>query len=343
MHGLPENAHNEQPWRAWLRERAGQFYQFIRTHAATFTPPWVRRATSLLSRGVALLVLAWMVYATYRDREVLLEALEVSPLYLLPAGLAYLVGFVLAVVSWRWLLRLSGIHYSFHEDYMMYTYMSVSRHVPIPYFYIASMMYNYQKRGTAYTATGLAMIATSILHIVAGVLVFMLLLLAGVTIGDHVLIPYAIGASVLVSVVLHPAIFRMLIRARGGEVSHAPLEQITWLTMLWLVVLNMLVLLAGGLMIFFCAQAVLDAPLTLLPVCVASWCLMVSATNLIFWMPSDFGLSRIILLVVFQGHLPVALVTAIYAAWRLYAITLELCNAGVATLVRAQQKGKYSL
>jgi hypothetical protein len=148
---------------------------------------------------------------------------------------------------------------------------------------------------------------------------------------------------VVVSVVLHPAIFRWLIRARSAEAQHESLGQITWLTMLWLVVLNMLVLLAGGLMIFFCAQAVLDAPLTLLPVCVASWSLTVSITNLIVWLPSDFGLSRIILLVVFQGYLPTALVTAIYAAWRLYAIILELCNAGVVTLVSYQQKGKCSV
>jgi hypothetical protein len=141
---------------------------------------------------------------------------------------------------------------------------------------------------------------------------------------------------------LHPAIFRLLIQARNSEVERASLDRITWLTMLGLVVLNMLVLLAGGLMIFFCAQAVLDAPLALLPVCVASWCLMVSATNLIVWLPSDFGLSRIILLVVFQGYLPIALVTAIYAAWRLYAIILELCNAGIVTLVSYQKKGKYS-
>lgn len=325
-----------------VRQHAMQLYAQARTHKRLTLPPWSKRLTALLARASALAILLWMFYDTYQDRHLLLTTLHISPLYLLPVAASYASGFALAVVSWHWLLRLSGVQHDVLDNYTLYTYMSVCRNVPIPYFYVASMMYTYQQRGTPYPIIGLTIVATSVLHIVAGVLVFLFTMLLGFSLDQHIVIQLALLMGGLVAMLLHPKIFTWLIRLKQPATDPATLPPITWATTLALLVINVLVLLIGGCMVFFCARAILDVPVTLLPVCIASWSLIVSATNLIAWLPSDFGLTRLLLIVLFQGHLPIALVTAIYAMWRVCALVLDIINAGVATLLCYQQKGRQN-
>jgi hypothetical protein len=329
-----------------LHHNARMFYILVHEKWTTAFPPWLKRAASLLARGVGVLVLLWMFYITYRDRDLLLSTLDVTPIYLIPIAACYFSGFLLAIISWHRLLALAGLQYRFIEDYTLYTYMSVCRNVPVPYFHIISMLYTYQKQGAPYATIGLSIVATSLLHIVSGVILFALALSSGLVVAQDSLILGALGIGALVSVALHPSIFRLLLRFKRAESdteddreehTEHHLEAITWRTMLFLVSINVLVLLVGGVMTFFCARALFAVPLTLLPVSIAAWGLIVSITNLLSWLPSDFGLRRIILLLLFQGHLPIALVTAVYAMLRLCSIILDMSNAGIATLLRYQQ------
>ncbi len=306
-------------------------------------PPVARRIISLLGKTVGLLVLGWMVVLTYQQRHVLFEALDVNPIYLIPIVICYGLGFVLAVVNWHTLLRLFGEKHSFFENYAIYAYTSACRYFPIPYFSLGAMLYKYQQAGTTYRTTGLAMLAFSIVYIVSGVMLFLTSSLVGVAVNFHASMVYVVVSGALLSLLLHPSVFTAIIRVKSlGEEDPVPVPPITWKTMLMLVAMNITILLLGGGVIFFFAKMVLGVSYTLLPVCIAAWSLLVSATLLISWLPSDFGITQIVLLAVFQSHLPVALVTAVFATWRLGAIVLDLLNAGSAMLIQHVRKDAIS-
>jgi uncharacterized membrane protein YbhN (UPF0104 family) len=307
-----------------------------------FPPPWIKKGLALLARLGSLLVLSWMVYVTYQQRHLLLEALQFQPWYLLPAIFFYIPGFFVAVVSWRTLLDMYGEHYSFLEDYTVYASMSVYRNLPLPYVFLASVLYTYQQKGTSYKATGLVFLSTSILHIVSGIIIFSLLSLFVLPVQGHLVISVGIFASVLAAFVLHPKIFTRLISLANAQKEGVHVPHITWKKILVLVVINIFVILSAGAMTFFAASAILDLSLTLLPVCIAAFSLAISVVSFVFWLPSDFGLFQLIIVLISHPYLPVSYILALLAMMRLSNIVLDTLNLCGALFIRYVQTSKRS-
>lgn len=304
--------------------------------------PRVKKAFSFLARLMSLAVLVWMVYVAYQQRHILFQALELNHIYFFPFVLCYVVGFILAVISWHVLLQTFGQHYSLLENYVAYAYMSAYRNLPVPYLYFATLFYNYQQKGTGYKTTGFVIVGFSMLYTISGVLVFAALSLSGMTIQHHAMIMLAVIASVLVSVLVHPSIFNRLVRLALPVHQQPDVPTVTWKPLVFLVAINMLVLVCGGGVIFSCARIILDVPLTLLPVCIASWSLVTSTRVMMSWLPSDFGLSQILLIALFQPYVPIAYIVAIFAAFRLFAVILDIANAGIAIALQHIQTNSSS-
>jgi hypothetical protein len=296
-------------------------------------PPWVRRVVGILTRLSALAVLAWMLYVTYQQRDILFEALRLRPGYALPFVACYVLGFLAAAASWHKLLALLNARYTFIDDYAMYTYMSAYRHIPIPYSRFASLLYNYQQMGTGYRAIGVAIVITTVLHIVAGLLVFCGSLLSGMDLIPNNYIIIVLVAGACIASALHPRIFRRLVLLRGGS-TNVEFPLITWRTSTLLVGLNLIVLLLGGTSLYFAALMIMEVPLSLLPVCIGTWGLMVSTLNMLSWLPADFGATRALFVLLLQGYMPIGLATAFFATFRVGLVVLDLINAGSMLLWR---------
>lgn len=304
-------------------------------------PAWARQGVGIAARISGVVVIAVLLVLAYQQRHVLLSAIHLKPLYLIPTALFYAVGFGLAVASWHLLLRTFGEQHRLLDNYVMYAVMSAYRNFPIPYLYLATLIYGYKKRGTAYKTTGLVFVAFSLLYAVAGALLFSLVALSGVSMGHSWITYGAVVASLLAAFALHPTIFRQLIVAasRGPDtVLQDAIPTITWKPVLLFVLLNALILLSGGGLIFFCAKIVLDIPLALLPVCIAAWSLAVCVACLLFWLPSDFGLTNLALLAVFQSSLSISHFVAMFAVFRLITVVLDLFNVSIAFLVQRWQQ-----
>jgi hypothetical protein len=312
----------------------------VRTERWKQAQPQIKRWGGILARVGSVIVITWMLYVTYQQRHILLDALQFQPLFLVPGVVLYIAGFFLAVVSWHTLLGVFGERYRFGENYRLYAYMSAYRNVPLPYLWVASLLYSYHQRGTEYKTTGLVVVSTSVLHIVSGVIIFSVVSLTGLAIQADVVVYGAVVASALVALVLHPSLFtRLVYLAQSNndteQSGERPPAVIPWRVIGTLLAINILLLGSGGTMIFFCARAILDIPWGLLPVFLAAWSLVVSATNLICWLPSDFGLSQLLMVAMFQPYLPVAYVMAILAMLRISTIVLDLVNVLLATLVHS--------
>jgi hypothetical protein len=187
--------------------------------------------------------------------------------------------------------------------------------------------------GTGYRAIGVAIIMTTVLHIVAGLLVFCASLLAGMDLIPNSYLLMVLAGGGIVALALHPSIFRRLVQLRGGKEA-IDLPPITWRTSTLLVGLNILVLLFGGTSLYFAALMIMDVPLSLLPVCIGTWGLMVSALNMLSWLPADFGATRALFVLLLQGYMPIGLATAFFATWRIGIVVLDLINAGSMLLWR---------
>ncbi len=326
-----------------METRLAQLSNIVRTERWKQAQPLVKQWGGLLARVGSIVVLTWMVYVTYQQRHILLDALQFQPVFLLPGVVFYAIGFFLAVVSWHTLLGIFGERYRFGENYRLYAYMSAYRNVPLPYLWVASLLYGYHQRGTGYKTTGLVVVSTSVLHIVAGVIIFSVVALTGLVVQADIVVYGAVVVSALVAMLLHPTLFtRLVYLSQSGkqEAPERPATVIRWQVILVLLAVNILLLLSGGTMIFFCARAVLDIPWALLPVFLAAWSLVVSAANLVCWLPSDFGLSQLLMVAVFQPYVPIAYVMAILAMLRISTIVLDLVNVLLATVVYSFKEGK---
>jgi hypothetical protein len=251
--------------------------------------------------------------------------------------LCYAVGFFIAVVGWRVLFGLFGARHSFLQDYSIYALMAAYRHLPVPYTQFASLMYYYKKLGVRYLTTGLSIVAQSVLHVIAGVLVAAIALCFDRSLQDVIPLPVAAVAALLALAAVHPAVFGLILRLRGGE-EYNQASRIGWPTMLYLTGLNIIVLVLGGVLLYGCAKAVLDVSISLLPACVVVWGVVVAAGNLLSWLPSDLGLSQILFLALLQGHLSVAFIAATLAVFRASGLVLDLFNAAIAVAIRLRQK-----
>jgi hypothetical protein len=218
--------------------------------------------------------------------------------------------------------------------------MSVYRDLPLPYVFIVSILYSYQQKGTNYKATGMIFIASKILHIVAGILIFLVISLSVLPVQGHFLIYTGVFASILTAFILHPGVFRWLLSLGNSQKEVSTLPEITWTKIFFLLFLNAIMIVCGGSMIFFAASTILDLSLFLLPVCIAAFGLALSIVSFLFWLPSDFGLFQLIMLLVFYPYLPVSYVLALLAMMRLSNIILDTLNLGIALGVGAIQSIK---
>jgi hypothetical protein len=98
--------------------------------------------------------------------------------------------------------------------------------------------------------------------------------------------------------------------------------------------LNLIVLLLGGTSLYFAALMIMEVPLSLLPVCIGTWGLMVSTLNMLSWLPADFGATRALFVLLLQGYMPIGLATAFFATFRVGLVVLDLINAGSMLLWR---------
>lgn len=199
-----------------VRARIIHQYHTRRSQFETM-PPWVKRAFAGLARLVGLAIIVWMAWSTYQQWPVLTRALRFDPAYLALAAACFAAGFFLAVVSWHILFRIFGASHSFAEDYAIYALMAAYRHLPIPYTHFASLMYYYKKLGVRYWTTGLSIVAQSVLHAVAGIVVAAGALCFDGGLQQYIPLPAAALALALSLAAVHPAVFSLILRARAPE------------------------------------------------------------------------------------------------------------------------------
>jgi hypothetical protein len=137
-----------------------------------------------------------------------------------------------------------------------------------------------------------------------------------------------LAGACIVAMSLHPTVFRWLVQLRGGNNDTMDVPPITWHTSMLLIGLNIIVLLLGGTALYFAALMIMDVPLSLLPVCIGTWGLMVSTLNMLSWLPADFGATRALFVLLLQSYMPIGLATALFATWRIGMVVLDLINAG---------------
>lgn len=309
-------------------------FAHIIQHLLQTTPNWLKRLVGVVAHSSGLVVLAILFLLAYQQRQVLMEALDIKPVYLIPLTGCYVIGFGLAVMNWHVLLRMFGEPHTFFDNYVQYALLAAYRNIPIPYFALAALAYSYKYRGTAYKTTGLVFVVFNVVYAVAGILVFALTTLFGLAVQPSWVTNGAMFASALAALALHPSILRHLIMLAGGRASTPSLHpSIGWKQSLALVLNCVLILVLGGVAMFFSASVVLDVPLALLPVCVGGWSLAVCLGCLLFWSPSDFGLKHVALLVAFQSSLPLPHAVVVFGTFRLIILALDLINASMAFLV----------
>jgi hypothetical protein len=319
-----------------MRTRVQRLYQARRLQLEAM-PAWAKRALSILSRLIGLAILGWMAWATYTQWPVLASALRFEPAYLALVAVCYVAGFALIVASWHKLFQIFGINHSYLQDYSIYALMAAYRHLPVPYTQVASLMYYYKKIGVRYWTTGLSIVAQSVLQAIAGIVVAAVALCFDRVLQQVIPMPVAVLAVVVALVAAHPAVFGMILHARGAENrDHTP--RIGWVTMLLLILVNAMSLVLGGIMLFACAGAVLDLPIALLPACIVVWGTVICVMNLLSWLPADFGIFQITFLALLAGHMSVAFITAMIAMFRASGLVLDLANAAITVAVRLKQK-----
>lgn len=250
--------------------------------------------------------------------------LSVFQLHYLPLGMSLLVqgaGTLLAIWTWMLLLRQMGYPIPFKRHIRVYTTTNLARRLPGFVWWVVGRAYMYDRDGVSKLETSAGSALEMILGAAAAAAVSAVMLLT-TSLGDHqVNSVVVIAMLVALMSLLHPRLFSWL-RARLGLSSAIPM--IGWGHLLFWLVCQMMVIVTGGLALYWMLVAIYPIPTTAVFGAILGWSLTILSGSILFWLPIDFGISGAVMLLILSSFLPTPVALVVVVAWRCWVIICEL-------------------
>lgn len=328
-----------------LVARLGQIFTTLQ---ARLSAPRVKRTLNLIAQAIGFVVIAWIGYSIYQQRDLVWQSIHVRPIYIVAVAACFWAGYALAIASWHTLWRILGSPQPLAENFIAYTYMSIASRLPIPYVNFASLLYSYRKMGVDYGTIGLALLLKTILHIVASAILLIATL-------PYIYSEWAIATPLSLAIVivatgvlgrLTQPILNITIRRhtqRQATEANGAVPTVSVRHVIALLATNVVVIGLGGATLYLGAQLVIDLPAQVAPVTMMAWGVAVILGNALSWLPTDFGLTQLAMLAFLRSYVPISIVGIVLVVWRILILFCELCIVGVALCVNLLNKGKHHL
>jgi hypothetical protein len=311
-----------------------------------------RRAATLI---MALAAAAILGYLIWREREAL-QQIDIQNAWpsLLLGQTIFLAGLAIAAYIWGDIMRALGSGISMRRHINIYATTYLARLLPGTLWYVVGRGMLYQEHGEPARLSSVASGAEMMLTMMAGALVAVasgvflltggaqnLLTGEGAALGQGSITSalIAIGAvTLLCAAALHPASQRWLLRKlRLAEAPPLPARSaVKWLLLFacnWLI---------GAAILYMNARVLLGSDaLISIPYIIFAWSLVGTLSTVVFFLPSNFGLSEIGISLLLSTIMPSSVAVLAAVITRIVQVVYAAVGCGViAFFTRARASGQ---
>ena len=295
----------------------------------------VNRSRRLAGIAVAVLVLAAVGYAVYRDRHSFVDTIRRVGWWASVASFAAgLVGVGATYPSWRQILRGLGVTLPWAAGARVFFTSQLGKYLPGSVWPVLMQM----EAGRARGASRRSMLAGNLISLVLSCAVGLLVACAVLPLADAAALHrywWVLLALPFLLALLHPRAIPALLD-RGFALAHRPalgerlspaatVQGVSWSLLSWL---------ALGVQLWILCAAVGHGGLTVLLLCVGGTALAVAAGILFIPAPAGVGLREVVLILVLRSVLGSGPALAVVVAARVLLIACDLTLAALAMAIR---------
>jgi hypothetical protein len=251
-----------------------------------------------------------------------------------------LVGLVGAAWVWGNIMRALGSRLALVEHVHVYATTYLSRYLPGTIWYVVGRSAFYRMEGETARAATVGSAIELLLSTIAGALVALTLGLMTATQTPTATLPVLVLAIGCGALLLHPRVLAWLVqRLRLPPVPPLPLRSLSK----WLLV-DLFAWFVGGVIFWLIANEVAGVPLDAFAYTTFAWSLMGTLAVLVFFLPSNFGLTEVGLSLLLSPLMPssLAVVVAVLTRVLLTLFAVIACGVIVAVTTWLRRKGRIA-
>ena len=292
------------------------------------TRSWLRLGT-WLGVGLAVALLAGLGLLVYRERGTLGNYLaSANPTQLLAVVGWYTIDLMIYFIVWVAIIQKLGGRTDILNHFRIFCLANAARRLPGTLWYVGGRAVLYRQSDipakTVVIASGIEVVVIWCSGILAALpLVF-------VTRPEYVW-PWSVAALGLLVAILNPRVLRWALLRASPEWQPGRsglLHVYMWIlgdAVGWFV---------GGLFLFAILTVYQSLPLTAIPVTIGAWTIAGTISMLVFFLPSNFGITEVTLVALLSGLVPTAVAVLAALSARILATLLDLVWGSVALLLQ---------
>lgn len=301
-----------------------QFIESVKVIISKFFALYKRVDRLLLTSiliGVSAIILGILVY---RQRDVLFAyKWQFRPLPILLSISVFSLALFWASIVWGWIMNNLGTKLSYQKHIRNYIASNLAKRIPGTVWYVASRSQLYHSEGLSIKVTAVASGMEMVLITLAGILV--VLALSTQTVMQYHISPIVlIIIFILGVVIIHPKVIKWILLRANVEVSAFDykfiIKGILYYIVCWLL---------GGIVLFEIGNIIYPISVGSLIYFINSWTLVGIISTILFFSPSNFGITEIGLSLLLSNIIPSSIAVIIAIASRIFMIVIEIMWAGI--------------
>jgi glycosyltransferase 2 family protein len=288
---------------------------------------WVFTSVSI---GITVVVLGFLLY---RQRDIILHYhWEFKPLPLILAFLIFSVALFWMAIVWGWIINNIGIKLSYLKHIRYYVMSNLAKRIPGTIWYVASRFQLYLSEGLSAKITTVASGIEMILVMLAGILIVIIF-------STQTLIEYHISPIILIVIfflgliIVHPKVIQWILLQRkveGNTLSYFfVIKGILFYIFSWIM---------GGSVLFEIGNMIYPIPINELTYVITSWTLVGIISTILFFSPSNFGITEIGLSLLLSRIVPSSIAVLIAISSRILMTLFEIIWAGFFLWIKPAEK-----
>jgi len=292
------------------------------------TRSWLKLGT-WLGAAMAIVLLAGLGFLVYRERDTLGNYLaSANPTQLLSVFGWYTVDLMIFFGVWVAILQKLGGRTDLVNHFRIFCLANAARRLPGTLWYVGGRAALYKQSNipakTVVIASGIEVVVIWC----SGILVALALVF--VTRPEYVWRWSAVALFLLIAV-LNPKVLRWGLMRASPEWQPGR----SGLLHVYMWILSAAVgWFVGGLFLFAILTVYQSLPLTAIPVTIGAWTIAGTISMLVFFLPSNFGVTEVTLVALLSGLVPTAVAVLTALSARILATLLDLVWGGVALLLQ---------
>jgi glycosyltransferase 2 family protein len=271
---------------------------------------------TFISIGVTIVILGILVY---RQREIILNyQWKFHPLPILLSFFVFTLALFWAAIVWGWIINNLGILISYKKHVRYYIVSNLSKRIPGTIWYVASRFQLYLSEGISVNITAIASGVEMVLITLAGILVVLIF-------STQTLLQYNISPIIPIIIfflglfIIHPKVIQWILRRRKVEgkafdYKHI-IKGIFFYIFSWIL---------GGITLFELGNIIYPISINDLVYIINCWTLVGVISTILFFSPSNFGITEIGLSLLLSRIVPTYIAVLIAISSRILMTVFEI-------------------